>query len=111
MDSQTNLFLATVATELAAGGLTGFLVGYGVRQVAAIALKIVAIGTALLMIPIAWLSSTGVLKVDFQALMSMVSKVLSSVANSFASVIPVLTQQFPATGGFAMGFFAGVMRK
>jgi uncharacterized membrane protein (Fun14 family) len=68
MDSQTSLLLAQVATEATAGGVTGFLIGYGVRQVAAIALKIVAIGTALLMIPLVWLSSMGILKVEFAAL-------------------------------------------
>jgi uncharacterized membrane protein (Fun14 family) len=111
MNSETSLLLAQVATEATAGGVTGFLIGYGVRQVAAIALKIVAVGTALLLIPIAWLSSMGVVKVDFEALMNLVGKALSSVANTLASTIPILSQMAPATAGFGLGFFAGVMKK
>jgi uncharacterized membrane protein (Fun14 family) len=111
MDSQTSLLLAQVATEATAGGVTGFLIGYGVRQVAAIALKIMAVGTALLMVPLVWLSTMGVVKVDWEALGNLVMKGLTSVANALASMIPLLSQMAPATAGFGLGFFAGLAKK
>lgn len=50
MDSQTNLPLATVATEATAGSAMGFLIGYRVRQIAAIMLKVTAVAVTLLAI-------------------------------------------------------------
>jgi uncharacterized membrane protein (Fun14 family) len=111
MDSQTSLLLATVATEATAGGVTGFLIGYGIRQIAAIALKIVAVGTALLLIPLVWLSSMGIVKADFEALMNLVGKALTSIANALASMIPLMSQMIPATAGFGLGFVAGLAKK
>jgi uncharacterized membrane protein (Fun14 family) len=111
MDSQSSLLLAQVATEATAGGVTGFLVGYGIRQVAAIALKIVAAGVALLMIPLFWLSSMGVVKVDFVALGKLVEKALTSVANALVSMLPLMSQAIPASAGFGLGLVAGLAKK
>jgi uncharacterized membrane protein (Fun14 family) len=111
MNSETSLLLATAATQATAGGVAGFLLGYGIRQVAAIALKILAVGAALLMIPLIWLSSLGVVTVDFETLGNLVVKALTSMANALAGMIPVMSQMAPATAGFSLGLVAGLAKK
>jgi uncharacterized membrane protein (Fun14 family) len=110
MDSQT-VALAQVLTEATAGGVTGFLIGFAIRQIAAIALKIISVATALLMLPLLWLSTMGVVKVDWEALGNLVMKGLTSVANALVSMLPLLSQAIPATAGFGLGFFAGLAKK
>lgn len=111
MDSQTSLLLATVTTEALAGGVPGFLLGYGLRKVASILLKVTAIGFTLVALFLTGLASQGIVKIDWQALFALVGRTLTAVAQAVTSMIPTLTEVMPATGGFALGFAAGVMKK
>ena len=111
MDQSSNLFLATVLTEATAGGVFGFLFAYGLRKVAGLLLKVLAIGVTLLIIPIGFLAHAGVLKVDFPALMQLLADTFNTVAQTVADTIPSLIQMAPVSGGFAVGLFAGVMKK
>jgi uncharacterized membrane protein (Fun14 family) len=111
LDSQTSTLLATVLVQAGAGGVTGFMIGYGVRQVAGIMLKVSAAAFALLAIPLAGLMSIGVLKVDWQALAALLEKAIAALAQGIAQMIPTLTQALPATGAFTLGFAGGLMKK
>jgi uncharacterized membrane protein (Fun14 family) len=107
---QTNIVLATLLTEATAGGTTGFLVGYGLRKIVGIMLKVAAVAVALFTIPLAALAVLGIVQVDFAALTRLLEKLFTVLAEFVISLLPSMMRMFPATGGFALGFVTGAMK-
>jgi uncharacterized membrane protein (Fun14 family) len=111
MDQATSQLIATFATQVGVGGASGFLVGYGIRKIAGITLKVGAVALTLFTIPLIGLEALGVMKVDYEALAALFENSLTRVAEFAASVTPSLLRMFPVTGSFGLGIVAGAMRK
>lgn len=69
-----------IATQVGFGGTLGFLLGYGLKKVAAIVLKILALVAGLFMLALTWLASIGVITFNFNAF-------TATMENSFAGAI------------------------
>jgi len=104
------LALATLMTEVTASGTIGFLVGYGLRKTVGIMLKVAAVAVALFTIPLMALAALGIVQVDFAALTRLLESLFTRLAQFAVSLSPSMMQMFPATGGFALGLVAGVVK-
>jgi len=103
--------LATlITTQIGLGGTLGFLLGYGLKKVATILLKIMALVSALFMLGLTWLASIGVITVNFNVFTTTVgnsfSGAIAALGSSFASV----SQAFPIGGSFGVGFYIGAKK-
>ena len=105
-----NLVLATLMTEVTAGGTIGFLVGYGLRKIVGIMVKVTAVAVALFTIPLIALASVGVVQVDFAALTRLLEELLIRLAQLAIGISPSIMRMFPASGSFALGLVVGVMK-
>jgi uncharacterized membrane protein (Fun14 family) len=105
-----NIVLATLMAEATASGTIGFLVGYGLRKIVGIMLKVTAVAVALFTIPLVPLAALGIVQVDFAALARLLEKLFTSLAEFVISLLPSMMRMFPVTGGFALGLVAGVMK-
>ncbi len=88
----------------------GFLLGYGLKKVAAIVLKIVALISGLFMLGLTWLASIGVITVNFNAFANAAG---NSFANSLTAIVGSLAfiaQVFPMGGSFGLGFYLGAKK-
>ena len=92
------------------GGTIGFLVGYGLRKVASVVLKVTGVAVALFMIPLMALASLGVVQVDLTALARLLESLFTRLAQFALAVSPTMIRIFPASGGFALGLVVGAMK-
>ena len=97
-------------TEISAGGTTGFLVGYGLRKIASIVLKVTAVAVALITIPLMALAALGVAQVDFAASTRLIEELFTRLAQFAIAISPSMMRVFPASGSFALGLVVGVMK-
>ena len=106
----TTGFATLIATQVGFGGTLGFLLGYGLKKVAAVMLKVVALVSGLFMLGLTWLASLGVITFNYNAL-------TSTMGNSFAGMLGVLVssltfaaQVLPMGGSFGLGFYLGAKK-
>ncbi|HYB83768.1 MAG TPA: FUN14 domain-containing protein, partial [archaeon] len=77
--------LATLlVSQIGFGGTLGFLLGYGLKKVAALVFKIVALVSALFMLFLTWLASLGVISVNFNAFANAAG---NTFANSLTAAV------------------------
>lgn len=88
----------------------GFLLGYGLKKVAAFILKILALVTGLFMLALTWLASIGVITVNFNAFNSIVGNSFDNTLAALASSITLLAQVVPVSGSFGLGFYIGAKK-
>ncbi len=99
-----------IATQVGFGGTFGFLLGYGLKKVATIILKIAALIAGLFMLALTWLASIGIISVNFNA---FTSNMESGLAGAFAAIVSSLVwtaQIFPIGGSFGLGFYLGAKK-
>ena len=103
--------LATLlATQIGFGGTLGFLLGYGIKKIAAVLLKIIALISALFMLGLTWLASTGVITVNFNAFTSTVGNSFTGVMAALISSFVFIAQLLPIGGSFGIGFYLGAKK-
>ena len=106
-----NGWLASIlATQIGFAGTIGFLLGYGLKKIAAIALKIAALVSALFMLALTWLASMGIVTINYNAFASTAG---TSFAGAMAGLLGSLTflgQVFPMGGSFGLGFYIGAKK-
>ena len=108
MDNGT---LATlIATQIGLGGTFGFLLGYGLKKVATILLKIIALVSALFMLGLTWLASTGVITVNFNTFTTTIGNSFSGAMAALGGSFTFLAQAFPIGGSFGLGFYIGAKK-
>ena len=105
-----DLVLATLTMEVTAGGTGGFLVGYGLRKIVGIMVKVTAVAVALFTIPLIALASVGVVQVDFATLTRLLEELLIRLAQLAIGISPSIMRMFPVSGSFALGLLVGVMK-
>ena len=103
--------LATlIATQVGFGGTLGFLLGYGIKKIAAVLLKIVALVSAVFMLGLTWLASIGVITVNFNTFTSQVSNSFTGAMAALVSSLVFAAQIFPIGGSFGVGFYLGAKK-
>lgn len=88
----------------------GFLLGYGLKKVAAIILKITALIAGLFMLGLTWLASTGVITVNFNAFSSMIGNTFTNSIAGIVGSITLLAEVLPMSGSFGVGFYLGAKK-
>jgi len=101
---------ALLATQIGLGGTIGFLLGYGLKKVATIVLKIVAFVSALFMLGLTWLASIGVITINYNTFTSSVGQSFTGAMAAMMSSLGLLAQAFPIGGGFGVGFYIGAKK-
>ncbi|MEW6604316.1 MAG: FUN14 domain-containing protein [Thermoproteota archaeon] len=104
-----------IAASVSSGGIAGFLIGYAVKK----GIKIIMTIAGLFLAGLAYLNYQGLIKVDWNQVVSISSNAVSEFSTSaggYASavdtqVIPTLMNfGVPLTGSFATGFVLGCLK-
>ena len=88
----------------------GFLLGYGLKKVATLLLKIMALISGLFMLGLTWLASVGVITVNFNAFTSTISNSVTGTMATLLSSLAFIAQVFPIGGSFGVGFYIGAKK-
>ena len=99
-----------IATQIGFGGTFGFLLGYGLKKVAAIMLKIAALIAGLFMLGLTWLASIGVITFNFSALASTMENNMAGAISAIVSSLAFAAQIVPMGGSFGLGFYLGAKK-
>lgn len=111
MPSLDNSGLATLlVSQVGFGGTLGFLLGYGLKKVAAIVLKIVALISGLFMLGLTWLATIGVITVNFNAFANAASNTFTNSLTAIVGSLAFIAQVFPMGGSFGLGFYLGAKK-
>lgn len=106
----TNGLVSILVTQIGFGGTLGFLLGYGMKKVATIILKITALIAGLFMLGLTWLASTGVITVNFNAFSSMIGNAFTGSIAGLVGSITLLGEVLPMSGSFGVGFYLGAKK-
>jgi len=88
----------------------GFLLGYGLKKIAAVLLKILALVAALFALALTWLASIGVVTVNSNAFTSTLANSFTGTMAAAISSFAVIAQMFPIGGSFGLGFYLGAKK-
>ena len=99
-----------LATQIGFGGTFGFLLGYGLKKVATILLKIAALVAGLFMLGLTWLASIGVVTLNFNAFTSTMENGMAGALAAAASSLAWTAQVLPIGGSFGLGFYLGAKK-
>ena len=99
-----------LATQIGLGGTLGFLLGYGLKKIAAILLKILALVAALFALGLTWLASIGAVTVNFNAFTSTIDNSFTGAMAALISSFALIAQVFPIGGSFGLGFYLGAKK-
>ena len=108
MDS--NGWATLIATQIGFGGTLGFILGYGLKKVAAIVLKILALVAGLFMLGLTWLASIGVITVNFNAFTATMENNFAGVISALVGSLALVAQVLPMSGSFGLGFYLGAKK-
>ena len=108
MDS--NGWATLIATQIGFGGTLGFILGYGLKKVAAIVLKILALVAGLFMLGLTWLASVGVITVNFNAFTGSMENSFAGVISALVGALALVAQVLPMSGSFGLGFYLGAKK-
>jgi uncharacterized membrane protein (Fun14 family) len=97
-------------TQIGFGGTLGFLLGYGLKKVATVVLKILALISGLFMLGLTWLASIGVITVNFNAFSSAVDSGFAGAIAGLVGSLAFLGQVLPIGGSFSLGFYLGAKK-
>ena len=98
------------ATQIGFGGTFGFLLGYGLKKVAAILLKIAALVGGLFMLGLTWLASIGVISINFNTFTSTMENNMGGAISAILSSLAWVAQILPIGGSFGLGFYLGAKK-
>jgi len=103
--------LATlIISQVGFGGTLGFLLGYGLKKVAAAVLKVIALISALFMLALTWLASVGVITFNLNTFTSTVGNSFAGPVAAFVSFVTFVAQILPIGGSFGLGFYLGAKK-
>jgi uncharacterized membrane protein (Fun14 family) len=103
--------LATLLiSQVGFGGTLGFLLGYGLKKVAALVFKVVALVAGLFMLFLTWLASLGVIAVNFNAFTNAAGNTFANSLTALIGSLAFIGQVFPMGGSFGLGFYLGAKK-
>ena len=106
----TNGLATLLVTQIGFGGTLGFLLGYGLKKVATIILKILALISGLFMLGLTWLASIGVITLNFNAFSNDVGGTFAGALAGLVSSLTFMAQILPIGGSFGLGFYLGARK-
>jgi uncharacterized membrane protein (Fun14 family) len=106
----TSGLVSLIVTQVGFGGTLGFLLGYGLKKVAAIVLKIAALISGLFMLALTWLASTGVITVNFKTFSSVIENTFTNSIAGLVGSVTLLAEVLPISGSFGVGFYLGAKK-
>ena len=106
----TNGLATLLATQIGFGGTLGFLLGYGLKKVATIILKILALVSGLFMLGLTWLASVGIVSVNFDAFYKTAGATFAVALAGLISSLTFMAQILPIGGSFGLGFYLGAKK-
>ena len=105
-----NGLITLLLSQVGFGGTLGFLLGYGLKKVAAIVFKILALVSGLFMLGLTWLAWIGVITFNFNALASSAGNSFTNALTALAASLAFVGQIFPLGGSFGFGFYLGAKK-
>ena len=103
--------LATLlVSQVGFGGTLGFLLGYGLKKVAALVFKIIALVSGLFMLFLTWLASIGIISVNLNAFSSAAGNSFANGLTALIGAVAFLGQIVPIGGSFGLGFYLGAKK-
>ncbi len=94
--------LPSLGFQIGAGGVGGFIVGYVVKKIS----KLVALVIGLFIIALIYLSTQGILNINYDALWNALSNGLGMAGSAFSWLISVISL-LPFVGSLVAGFLLG----
>ena len=88
--------------QLGTGAIGGFVVGYAIKKVA----KLIVVLIGIFLLALIYLSSQGILAVNYDKLSSAVSGWLGGAGEAVSWLTPIIAH-LPFAGSFMVGFFFG----
>jgi len=88
--------------QLGTGGIGGFVVGYAIKKIA----KLIVVLIGIFLLALIYLSSQGILSVNYEKLSEAVSRWLGGAGEAVAWLTPIIAH-LPFAGSFLVGFFLG----
>jgi uncharacterized membrane protein (Fun14 family) len=104
----TSSWASLLATQIGFGGTFGFLLGYGLKKVATILLKVAALIAGLFMLGLTWLASIGVVSIN--AFTSAMENGMTGALATLVSSLAWAAQILPIGGSFGLGFYLGAKK-
>jgi uncharacterized membrane protein (Fun14 family) len=111
MDQATLAQLTIIGTEVGAGTITGFFLGYGLKKILSFLFKALAILVAAFTVPLLGLAYLGIVKLDFARLASVIESVFSKLIDFTLYAAPLLVKYLPISGGLGLGMLLGGLKK
>lgn len=106
-----NSGLATLlVSQVGFGGTLGFLLGYGLKKVATLVFKLVALVSGLFMLGLTWLASIGVITINFNAFANAAGNTFANSLTALVDSIAFIAQVLPMGGSFGLGFYLGAKK-
>jgi uncharacterized membrane protein (Fun14 family) len=106
----SNGLASLLITQIGFGGTLGFLLGYGLKKVATIVLKILALVSGLFMLALTWLASIGIISFNFNAFSADLGNGFAGLIAGFVSALAFVGQILPIGGSFGLGFYLGAKK-
>ena len=89
--------------QLGIGGVGGFIVGFALKKLS----KLVLFLTGLFILALIYLSTQGVINVDYASLFNALSVLIGSASSAFSWLVGVISL-LPFAGSFIVGFLLGL---
>ena len=89
--------------QLGIGGVGGFVVGFALKKIS----KLVLFLTGLFILALIYLSTQGIINVDYASLFSALSGLIGSAGSAFSWLVGVISL-LPFAGSFIVGFLLGL---
>ena len=99
-----------LATQIGFGGTFGFLLGYGLKKVATLLLKICALVAGLFMLALTWLASIGVVTINLGAFTLTMENGMAGAFSALVGSLVWAAQILPIGGSFGLGFYLGAKK-
>ena len=106
----TSGLVTLLASQIGFGGTLGFLLGYGIKKVATLVFKIVALVSGVFMLFLTWLASIGVITVNYNAFANAAGKTFANSLTALVGSLAFIGQIFPMGGSFGLGFYIGAKK-
>jgi uncharacterized membrane protein (Fun14 family) len=89
--------------QLGVGGIGGFVVGYALKKLS----KLILVLIGLFVLALIYLSTQGILNVNYSALWDALSRLVGSASSAFNWLVGVISL-LPFAGSFIVGFLLGL---
>jgi len=106
----TSGLAALLVSQVGFGGTLGFLLGYGLKKVAAIVFKVIALISGLFMLCLSWLAWIGVISINFNAFTTVAGNSFANALTAIAASLAFVGQIVPLGGSFGLGFYLGAKK-